>query len=226
MYSLIIETSTDRGLIACTRNEEIVFAKEFMCGQNQSKLLMPYLMDSLKVNQLNISDLSCIGIGVGPGSYTGIRVGVSVAQALAVGYQIPLVEISSLAGFVPAENKRNFAAIIDARIAGAYVQKASEVKETVQELSYPQICSLEQLPDWLGEIEYLVTPNSQNLKAKLARLYPDKEWQWEERFPCVHVLSKFTQLAYQQKQVKQAGNLTLLYLKETLAERQKETKAQ
>lgn len=224
MYTLIIETSTDRGVIACVKNQETVFLKEFFCGQNQSKVLMPYLADCLKEWEISIGDLSCIGVGVGPGSYTGIRVGVSVAQALAFGYRLPLVEISSLIGFVPGNRQAKYAAIIDARIAGAYVQKGVEVRAEAGELIYPEVCSLERFPDWLGEIEHLVTPNSQSLQAKLARIFPDKCWSWEEKFPCVLTLAKYVEFAYRQGKTKQAGDLTLLYLRDTLAERQRELK--
>lgn len=224
MYSLIIETSTDRGVIACIKNQEAIFVKEFLCDQNHSKILMPYLATCLAECKIQISDLSCIGVGVGPGSYTGIRVGVSVAQALAFGYDLPIVEISSLNGFVPRQGHVKYAAIIDARIAGAYVQKGRESGAEDAQLSDPEVCSLEKLPDWLEDIEYLVTPNSQSLQVKLARIYPNKCWRWEERFPCVLTLAKQVELAYAQGKTKQAGDLSLLYLRETLAERQREMK--
>lgn len=224
MYSLIIENSTDRGLIICAKEKEIIFKKEFFCGQNQAKLLMPYISECLEAAKICISDLACIGVGVGPGSYTGIRVGVSVAQALAFSYTIPVVEISTLCGFVPEKKQGKYAAIIDARIAGAYVQKNSENSSVLQKLSLPEICSLEQLPDWLGDIDYLVTPNSQSLQAKLKRIYPDRDWQWEERFPSTSTLVDYVDTAFKQGHLKQAGQLNLLYLKETLAEREKKLK--
>jgi len=224
MYQLIIENSTDRGLIVCTKDENIIYCREFFCGQNQAKLLMPYLSECLESCKIQVSNLACIGIGVGPGSYTGIRVGVAVAQALAFGHHIPLVEISSLSGYLPEQKQVKYAAIIDARIAGAYVQRGVDLNQKQQLLPQPEICTLENLPEWLGDVEYLVSPNSQLLQAKLKRIYPDKSWQWEERFPCAKALSKFVNQAYQLGQVKQAGQLHLLYLKETLAERQKDLK--
>lgn len=213
MKSLIIETSTDRGVIGCAENQQIIFFKEFDCGHNQSKLLIPYLEECLKYCRLQISDLSCIGIGVGPGSYTGIRVGVSVAQALAFANNLPLVEISSLMGFVPKDGREDYASIIDARIAGAYVQK---------QFNQPEVCELENLENWLGKTNYLVTPNSHSLEKKLKNIYPHNNWMWEERFPCMQTLVNNVQTAYDKKQTKLAGDLTLLYLRETYAERQKE----
>ncbi len=220
MYRLIIESSTEKGLIVCAKEKELLFKKEFLCGQTQADHLMPCLQDLFKSCSLSAALLQCIAVGVGPGSYTGIRVAASVAQALAFSRQIPIIELSSLSGFIAQPPKENYAAIIDARIAGVYIQKnVGEV--SLEETFSPDICSLEQLKSYLGEINYLVTPNCSSLQMKLKKIDPEKEWQWEERFPCAHALIDRVDLAYRQKKFKEAGKLQLLYLKKTFAERQK-----
>lgn len=222
MPYLIIETSTECGLIACLEGEQLLFIKEFACGQNQSKYLMPELENCLKLNAINLSQLDCIGLGVGPGSYTGIRVGASVAQALAYSWNIPLIAVSSLNGFVPQSRDGSFASIIDARIAGAYVRKGISNSNGIQFTTEPEVCALEELPGWLGETHWLVTPNSRSLQVKLTKLHPDFECQWEERYPSVLSLAQSVQGAWSRNEVVLAGELQLMYLRKTQAERQKE----
>lgn len=221
---LIIETSTEKGLIACIQNQQVVFVKELPCGLNQSKFLMPELEAYLQTYQIKLSNLSFIGVGVGPGSYTGIRVGVAVAQSLAFSWNLPVVGVPSLNGFVPKNFRGSFAALIDARVAGAYVLKGIQTDEGIVYLAEPEVCPLEQLPEYLKEITHLVTPLSQSLQAKLTRLFPHQTWQWEERFPCIEALSKSMEAAYKQGRTSKAGELNLLYLRETEAEREKDKK--
>lgn len=222
MAYLMIETSTDRGFIACLDKGSILFSKELPFGLNQSRHLMPELDILLKQINFDPRQLSCIGVGVGPGSYTGIRIGAAVAQALAFSWNIPLVGVSSLNGFVPASYSETFAAIIDARIGGAYVRTGKKEGDTITYLSGPEVCPLEELGARLKGATYFVTPNSGSLRTKLAGIYPEGEWQWEERHPCIAAFGRSVEAAFLRGEAVPAGKLDLLYLRKTEAEREKE----
>ncbi len=98
-----------------------------------SQTLLPALQDLLKQKRLGAEDLTAIAVSVGPGSFTGIRVGISTAQGLALPGNIPCYGISSLDGL--AENLRSGGwegealALIDAQrgecFAGHYQIEAS-----------------------------------------------------------------------------------------------------
>lgn len=206
MPYLIIETSTDRGVIACLADQEIIFIKLLSCGQNQSKQLMPELDACLKASGVLFSELDYIGVGVGPGSYTGIRIGVAVAQTLAYSWQLPLIGVPSLNGFVPKEYQGDFTAIIDARIGGAYLRRGLRTETGIVFSSEPQVCLLEELGDSLPPETYLVTPNALSLKPKLEKLFPAREWQWEERFPCISSLAQSVRTSFAQDGGKGRGN--------------------
>lgn len=218
---LLIETSTERGLLAGMQDEEILFSEELPFGLNQSRFLMPKLGAILQAHGWKGSELTCIGVGVGPGSYTGIRIGAAVAQALAYTWNIPLIGVPSLDGFIPSQKNVTFAAIIDARIGGAYIRKGYCSESGIQYLSEPLICPLEELGECLADVKVLVSPSSQTLKNKLDHLYPDQAWEWEEKAPSALSLGHSIRLAYRQGLWKQRGHLDLLYLRETEAEREK-----
>lgn len=222
MPYLIIETSTEKGLIACLENGEILFVKEFPCGQNQSKYLMAELEKCVKSGGIVLNQLSCIGVGIGPGSYTGIRVGVSVAQGLAYSWNIPLVGVSSLNGFVPKEDNRPFAAIIDARMGGVYLRKGITGSNGIQFTTEPEVCALDQLPKLLDQTSLFITPNRHSLQNKVDALLFDRQLTWEERYPCVLSLANSIQAALVRGESISAGSLKLMYLRKTEAERQKE----
>ncbi len=126
---LVIETSTEKALIAevcLTVNSQ---GESISCTTSWSKKLSggAALSKGLgtELAQLLLPPYNRIILGVGPGSYTGIRVGASMAQALSFGWSIPLFSVTSPTAFAP-ENSNNFYVAIDARSGGIFVQKNFE----------------------------------------------------------------------------------------------------
>jgi tRNA threonylcarbamoyl adenosine modification protein YeaZ len=221
MRFLLIETCTERGVIAYGNQKEIVFARELPFGPSQSKYLMPYLTETLQSFGFP-PPLDAIGVGIGPGSYTGIRLGVSVAQALAYSWKIPLVGVSSLEGFLPSGSFHQYAAILDARIGGAYFQKGMRDSEGILHKSAPQVASLEEIGALLEDVTHLVTPFAKSLQAKLKQCYPESNWIWEESAPSVQALLQSVEQAYMEgKAISPPEQLNLLYLRQTEAERER-----
>lgn len=202
MVFLLIETSTERGLIALGSTHHIYFHEELPFGLNQSRHLMPELQRHLQENASVTMD--AIAVGIGPGSYTGMRLGVSVAQALAYSWNIPLVGVYSLCGFVPKITTHVFASIIDARISGAYVLKNGDKD--------PQVVPLNQMSEFLGEITHLVTPCAKPLQEKLEIQF-GKKWSFEERAPCAEALfiAAESNFKHQHHVVQPPNHLELFY---------------
>ena len=223
MRALIIETSTERGLIALTENEQVITSTELPIGLNQSKHLMPELQKLFVTHSIIAGSIDCIGVGVGPGSYTGIRIGVSVAKAFAYAWGIPLIDFSSLCAFVPQEREMAFATLIDAKMGGAYILKASiNADGTMHSILPPQVCALEQLNEQLSDIYLIVSPTIKILKSKVDEMYPNSQWQWQETPPSSSTLAKIVHAKYQSKEWNREGHLKLLYLRKTQAELEKE----
>ena len=100
-----------------------------------SELLTSSIQDILNENNIGVKDLSAVAIGIGPGSFTGLRIGFSVAKGLCYPHNINLIGISSLkiiANSVIKENKNIISLIKDKR-QHFYVSKYnSDLKEIIQ----------------------------------------------------------------------------------------------
>ncbi len=95
--SLWIDTATPYLFVALCE-EDHVLKEVYAKGENDhSKTLMPTIDEVLRQAGASVKALKDITVGVGPGSYTGTRIGVVVAKTLAQGLDIPLYQVSSLA---------------------------------------------------------------------------------------------------------------------------------
>jgi len=101
MLSLILDTSTDSSLIALSKNHQLIASVSAPHSQNLSNSLLPSIQQLLFENKISLKDLFKICVGVGPGSYTGTRIAVSVAETLALALAIPLYPFCSLLAFLP-----------------------------------------------------------------------------------------------------------------------------
>lgn len=125
MYILAIETTGAFASVALMQDDRII--GHVQGGDRFSHLqnLMPQVQQVTKDNQLSINDINAIAVSCGPGSFTGIRIGVSTARALAQILDIPCVAVSSLEALAmraaaEAEDKTLICPILDARRSQVY----------------------------------------------------------------------------------------------------------
>jgi tRNA threonylcarbamoyladenosine biosynthesis protein TsaB len=93
---LNIDTSTSVCSVALARDGKMIALKENNEGLNHSVLLGTYIDEILKDNHMDAHCLDAVAISMGPGSYTGLRIGVSTAKGLCYGYKIPLIAVGTL----------------------------------------------------------------------------------------------------------------------------------
>ncbi len=104
-------------------------------GRDHAKRIIVEIDKLFQTAKATPSQLAGIGVGIGPGSYTGVRVGIATAKALAKGLNVPLVGVSTLAATAYGALKDNERGIIalDARrgsvYAGVFEKKENEVQE-------------------------------------------------------------------------------------------------
>jgi tRNA threonylcarbamoyladenosine biosynthesis protein TsaB len=94
---LAIDTSTATLAVAVQNEAGQIFESNTQAERNHSIHMMKGIEDTLKKAGLTIKDMELIAVGIGPGSYTGIRIAVTTAKTLAWSLNIPIVGVSSLA---------------------------------------------------------------------------------------------------------------------------------
>lgn len=117
---LFLDTSSDLGVIGLLLPGGEIEEHVFAAGKRGGKDLLPLCKLFLEKFFLKVSDLKGIVVGVGPGSFTGIRLAVAVAQAFSQACKLPIYPISSLYFFNPGR-LGSFAVLHDARRGNAYV---------------------------------------------------------------------------------------------------------
>lgn len=95
-YILHLESSTSVCSVALGKDGQLIDMQESSEGQNHARLLSVFVEDVLKRNDLRADQLAAIAVSEGPGSYTGLRIGVSLAKGLCFVNQIPLIAVSPL----------------------------------------------------------------------------------------------------------------------------------
>lgn len=118
MEVLILDTSSSRPFLLWAIEGKPVDLRLLEGGEKLSREL------GLEVKKFLRGRPDLIAVGTGPGSFTGVRVGVALAKALAFGWEIPLLAFPSLLSFAP--NDGPFAILADARGGGLYCQREKE----------------------------------------------------------------------------------------------------
>ncbi len=96
MITLAIDTSNSSGSIALMKKSELLFSSYFNIKITHSETLMPEIDRALSLCNLSTENIDAIAIAIGPGSFTGLRIGLSTAKGIAYAHQLPIIPISSL----------------------------------------------------------------------------------------------------------------------------------
>lgn len=97
---LNLETATEICSVSLCRDGESILLRESLSGRNHASDLTLFISQLLEEKHLDVSDLDAVAVSMGPGSYTGLRIGVSVAKGLCYGANIPLLAIPTLHALV------------------------------------------------------------------------------------------------------------------------------
>ena len=142
MRILALDTSTEWCSVAVGDGTQWHRRDEF-AGQAHSERLLPMVRAALSEAGWGLSDLNGIAFGAGPGSFTGVRIGCGVAQGLALGADLPVVPIGTLAALAQEVHRvrawRNVLAVLDARMREVYVAAYMRVEHRWHESMAPAV---------------------------------------------------------------------------------------
>ena len=110
---LSIETGTDICSVALSNDGELMALRESSEGRDHAKKVAVFVDELLKETGVQPADLDAIAVGKGPGSYTGLRIGVSFAKGMCYALNIPLIAVGSLDALVQVAREDYDAGIID-----------------------------------------------------------------------------------------------------------------
>jgi len=123
-FILNIETSTKNCSVSIAENGELLSLKEINTGNySHAEMLHPLILESLKESNIELSKIDAMAVGKGPGSYTGLRIGVSATKGLCFANNLPLISINSLEILAHAqqiEDQGYLVPMIDARRMEVY----------------------------------------------------------------------------------------------------------
>jgi len=177
-----------------------------------SELLTSSIQDILNENNLGVKDLSAVSIGIGPGSFTGLRIGFSVAKGLCYPHNIELIGISSLkiiANSVVKENK-NIISLIKDKGEHYYVSKySSDLKEIIQ----PKIQLIDS--DYISSIldeESIIVVNSDESKEFMRQVVKEKTEVFSRTISSVDMIS-LSLKSFEEKKFEDIAYIEPMYVK-------------
>lgn len=120
---LAIDTATEACSVALL-NDDRLLAHFELCAREHTQRILPLVQHILQEGGVALNELDALAFGRGPGSFTGVRIGIGIAQGLALGAGLPLIGISTLKTMAQSAWRLNGAcrilAAIDARMGEVY----------------------------------------------------------------------------------------------------------
>jgi tRNA threonylcarbamoyl adenosine modification protein YeaZ len=174
MLSLGIDTSTRTGYVALVQDDHLLLEETVDAELDHSASLLPAIRSALERSRLSLSDLDCVGVGLGPGSLTGVRVGIAFAKGLVFAIRKPLVGVSSLEAI--AHRRRNspgsISVVVDAKMGGFYCASYRCCEASVEQVSPLRVVNHEELPRTLAPGSLVLSPDAEAIPPRLAARFP------------------------------------------------------
>jgi len=218
MIILNIETSTNVCSIAVSENGNCIFLKSNADGMNHAALLSVFIAEAMVFLKNRSLNLDAVAVSSGPGSYTGLRIGVSTAKGLCYGLDIPLIAVSTLEVLtanalktVESDNKALFCPMIDARRMEVYAAIYNS-KGVIQREISADIIENDSYSEVLeNNIVYFFGNGSEKCKTMLTN---SNARYIDNLVPLAENMISFAEFAYNEKQFVDVAYFEPFYLKE------------
>ncbi len=227
---LNIETSCSVCSVVLSNNDLIIDKKQTEIKNSHSAKLTIYIEEIFKYSELQISDLDAVSVSKGPGSYTGLRIGVSTAKGIAYGAGIPLISVNTLQSMTSGiidnidkyllENKDNiiFCPMIDARRMEVYSAFFNLNNKQIVETS-ADIIENNSYIDLLDKNKIIFFGDGAS-KCKNTITHENAVFI-DNIFPLAENMIKLSEKAYENKNFEDVAYFEPFYLKDFLATKPK-----
>ena len=155
MNLLVFDTSTEACAVGVASGN-LHHGRFELTPRRHTECVLPWSEQLLAKADLEKTDLQAIGVGIGPGAFTGVRLAVSLAQGMALALNLPVVPVSTLAAIAQAQDHDGpIAVAMDARMGECYVgyyRKRDGIAEVLapEGLLKPDEITLPFEGDWIG----------------------------------------------------------------------------
>lgn len=136
MFSLFIDTHDKDLIIALYKDGKVICEKKKESMRNHSDYTMPLIEEILIENNITVKELNEVLVVNGPGSFTGVRIGVTIAKTLAYTLNIPIKTITSLEMYAVSENKKDIKIPIIRDVKGVFYGEFNKNNELKDEMKY------------------------------------------------------------------------------------------
>lgn len=212
---LTIETSTSKLSVALARDGKVLASRISDEARLQASLTAPFVKEVLDQAGYSVKDLDAVCVGKGPGSYTGLRVGVSTAKGLCFGAGIPIIAIGSLDALAAGSGAREGLVIpmIDARRMEVYTAVFSPEGEQLTPVEAKVVDSgaFEAELD-KGPVLFI---GDGALKCASVISHPNASFR--EAWPLAQDLAPLAEKAFEQKRFEDLAYFEPFYLKDFVA---------
>ena len=208
-YILNIESSTTNCSVSLANNGELISIRELNeKNYSHSTKLHSFIEEVLKNSNITVNKLSAIAVSSGPGSYTGLRIGVSAAKGLCYALQIPLISVPTLkvlARQLNIQREDLIIPVMDARRDEVYSAVYNSEYELVRNI-FPEIIDSESFIELAKENKLYFIGNGQEKCERLIRKNSNLIFSNYDTFPSSKEMilisfkkfkkSKFEDIAY------------------------------
>lgn len=145
-----IETATWTASVAIVEDDQTVAERTLRDSANHGTALFPLVDEALHAADTSLADLDLIAVSIGPGSFTGLRIGLSMAKGLALSRRVSVVGVPTLEALAWAAEPRPHLlwTVVDARKREVYAA-AFDPRRAMEQVVPPTVCTAETLAEQL-----------------------------------------------------------------------------
>lgn len=222
MLVLSVDTSSSVCAVSLQENNNLIDEIDLDNGKTHSENFMPIVAEILEKNNKELKDINLIAAVVGPGSFTGIRIGIASIKAIAEVYNIPVAEVTSLESLVrnvevkevvcsliDAKNNQVYAGIFDSNYNKLENYMADDINNVIESLKkYNNIIFV---GDGAVKFEDLLKENLKEIE------FSDENKQKAFSAGLIGIKK------YENNEIKSADTINPIYLRKSQAERMKKS---
>ena len=239
MNILAIDTSNEICSVAILENEKLIKKNHIDDTKQHSVNLMPLIKQTLEETKLSLSNIDLIGCGIGPGSFTGVRIGIATVKAFSDVKNTPVVGVNTLeaqAYYVAKQNikKCKIISMIDAKNENTYMAVYRLNEGNISIYKNPELVKISSIIDYInfeepvyivgsfdkGKIEPLMQAKKAEESAQAKDVYEHNYIQVEESLAEEIALASYNK--YKKGIYGDSNSVEPMYLQKPQAERQKE----